>query len=315
MKRSRCGFTLIELLVVIAIIGVLIAMLLPAIQKVRDAAARAQCQNNLKQIGLATLNCSDTNFQQLPPALGFYSVQSGVGPYNTNTWILPFMEQQNTFSMVPTYMSISDQNTAYPPLKVFMCPADMTNINLPYGPPPGSKTGSAMGLTSYALVFAGGCTVNTTGSPPTIPTATASGPIVNCYGLWPLGGGSTYPASISDGTSNTIFWAELLGYCPYWPRYWSINTVSLATGDYTYVGFQEGFPGPPQQNPPNAYFYPGLDPSICHQYDYNAMSAHTAVVQVGMGDGSVRALTQGMSHYTYNLALIPNDGLVLGSDW
>src|SRR6187399_46168 len=97
--RSR-GFTLIELLVVIAIIAILIALLVPAVQKVRESAARTQCQNNLKQLGLAASNCNDT-FKKLPPAYGYYpgngpAQQSGFG--GAMFFLLQFIEQGTLYS-------------------------------------------------------------------------------------------------------------------------------------------------------------------------------------------------------------------------
>src|SRR5262245_29551500 len=95
----RRAFTLIELLVVIAIIGVLIALLLPAIQKVREAANKTTCQNNLKQIGLAAHNFEST-FSYLPPQFGTVSVGGLVGTNDASpqALILPFVEQANKYN-------------------------------------------------------------------------------------------------------------------------------------------------------------------------------------------------------------------------
>src|SRR5215210_7456958 len=97
----RRGFTLIELLVVIAIIAILIGLLLPAVQKVREAAARISCANNMKQLGLATINCADQNSGILPTGMGTYPNVDGDrnrGGYGSTFFhILPYIEQDNLY--------------------------------------------------------------------------------------------------------------------------------------------------------------------------------------------------------------------------
>src|SRR5262249_12597294 len=116
--RPVRAFTLVELLVVIAIIGILIGLLLPAVQKIREAAARIQCQNNLKQIVLATQNCADTHEGVLPPGVGLYPNRVGVdrnGEGGFFMHILPYIEQDNLYNSLlaltsPTLPNGDDRN-------------------------------------------------------------------------------------------------------------------------------------------------------------------------------------------------------------
>jgi prepilin-type N-terminal cleavage/methylation domain-containing protein len=142
-SQIQTGFTLIELLVVIAIIAVLIGLLLPAIQKVREAAMRTQCQNNLKQIGLAAMNYESGNGKLPPgylgPLLKENETQTGSNPAGVQ-WVsllallLPYLEQNNVFAGIQVKLDLNnlDQNwwrnastwtVAHTRINTFLCPS------------------------------------------------------------------------------------------------------------------------------------------------------------------------------------------------
>lgn len=157
--RKCCGFTLVELLVVIAIIGVLIGLILPAVQKVREAASRIQCASNIKQIGLAAQNYHDTN-GCFPPAVVMPYAKANVDPLtggaenpfgpNWAIFLLPFIEleslfqQANPFSYPGTndLTNLASYNLSYrvvrgQTIKLFLCPSD-SGSDMPFTSPIGS---------------------------------------------------------------------------------------------------------------------------------------------------------------------------------
>ncbi len=304
----RPAFTLIELLVVIAIIGILIALLLPAVQKVREAANRTKCANNLKQMSLAIQNCADTYGGQLPPICGFYpgnyAVWSGSNMRGQpHAFILPFIEQENYYKgMLALVQSDQDpdavfhysRNVAKLDIKTFICPSDST-FSADVLPLDAS-------YAANALVFGMSAT--------TISGSSATFNINAEYA-----GGARFPSSLPDGTSNTILWIEKLGACgqsnPQKGYSQNGTTWANTTLNEPHLGAVAAFEG---YTPPTAYFQVGASQDTCLAYQ-NASTGHTGVILAGLGDGSVKMLSQGMSQMTYSLALNPSDGLPMPSDW
>jgi prepilin-type N-terminal cleavage/methylation domain-containing protein/prepilin-type processing-associated H-X9-DG protein len=209
-RSLRRGFTLIELLVVIAIIAVLIALLLPAVQAAREAARRAQCVNNLKQMGLAIANYESSN--NVYPMGGVIGVQTGVafvGPncqsltrgilFSFNDYILANLEQGNTYASINFQLTwqVADQDTAFDTkIATFICPSDSTSMEAP--------TGDVQFVqTSYAPCRGYNENINWTYT--TAANATNASRCGAVDGDGVFGSGISYSvASITDGTSNTI---------------------------------------------------------------------------------------------------------------
>jgi len=274
-RSKRSGFTLIELLVVIAIIAILIGLLLPAVQKVREAAARMQCSNNLKQLGLAAHNYAGVN-EKFPPGL------NSVNWISCLTHLLPFVEQDNVYKLIPSteldvktsttpwWGSISRGTTApmitaaRTKVKTFLCPSDS---------PDNPATGTFIGLTISGSTLTG--TYNAVGG-----NATDAGRAnyVGCAGqfgpLYPYAGvyssdSKTRFGDITDGTSNTFMFGETLG------------GAETGTRDFSLAWMGAG----------SLPVYFGL-PSPAAWYQFG--SKHTGVVLFAYGDGSIRNIRKGI---------------------
>ena len=329
MSNRRFAFTLIELLVVIAIIAILIGLLLPAVQKVREAAARAKCQNNFKQIGLALHNYESVA-QKYPPA-GIYPVGATAGDvYSIQARLLPFLEQGNLYALIDLNATPATQfNVIGQRIAVYICPSEVNDKPRDQG----------AGKITYPLNYAAN------------------------FGTWfiwsPAGGQggdgalpvnrSTRPADFTDGMSNTISFAEVKAYQPY-VRNTSTPTTSNApfpadtaavatlasTGSYRgEVGHTEwtdspchqtgfSFVFPPNTKVPFATGGTAVDIDVLTQVEgshaskpsYAAITSRSyhsgGVVNALLMDGSVRTITSGIAPSTWRALGTRDGGEVVG---
>jgi len=292
--RKLRGFTLIELLVVIAIIAILIGLLLPAVQKVREAAARMQCSNNLKQFGVAIHNYASANQDKVPG--GVQGGCSGSPTYPGSPFfftLLPFIEQGNFYSAVAqsgaSWGNAGGVNGQTTPVKTLQCPSDASHNN-------GIGPNTGWTVTSYSRNYY----MFDTGG-----------------GYQPSAGGHYFTlskytvANIPDGTSNTIGIVERYAYLATygWSSLWTHHGQ-----DRFHWGYAQWAPvyGPwGLYLPQIGYKYSG-NPAA-HPYYPNG--GHSTTNQVLLMDGSVRGVTSGVSQATWNAAAQPDDGVVLGANW
>jgi len=351
---TRRGFTLIELLVVIAIIAILIGLLLPAVQKVREAAARSKCQNNLKQMSLALHNAHDTH-GRLPPMAGTFG-GAYYGPFFFH--LMPFIEQDNTWKSA-TYLDPNGAVNGNPPnagsvvnigviwpcwdsvvkgnntwlrqarIPTYQCPSDATlNTNVATDWLPGD---ASYGANFNAFGKSSGATATTT-------------VVADWDGI------AKIPATFSDGTSNTVVLAEKVAYCPGTLRnsgqlFAGINGSQSAGGTWWMRGVyhggaafsgatsnQDSYPGDRVSavfgggigidgtrwyTGVNSMFIPGPNGNntVSGPCDRGVASGfHTGGINIGMGDGSVRFVAQSIAPLQWWAALTPSGGETLTLD-
>jgi prepilin-type N-terminal cleavage/methylation domain-containing protein len=338
LRQRRRAFTLIELLVVIAIIAVLVGLLVPAVQKVREAASRMSCSNNQKQIALACVNYAGANKNKLPPltvlppSLG----GGGNGPQgitsggNVFYFLLPYLEGDNIYNLHADY-------------------------NAYYEPPPTGKDAQAPGPVVAQMFRPYQCPSDPSGSDSPITISGQSSSALN--GSWGVGnyaananvfandrnlttGGTLdptsqvkYPAAFTRGTSNTVLFGEKYATCN--------NLYNINTNTYTPNGGGSawGFPAVITQNSPTTTYAPTFvvppvynpangkgfmfattpQPNAC---GWNlATTPHQGGMVVALGDGSVRTVSSGLNPQTWYTAcrmtaIDPTGGTdILDSSW
>jgi len=316
----RLAFTLIELLVVIAIIAVLIGLLLPAVQKVREAAARTKCQSNMRQMAIG-MHAHHDNKGSLPPAKGWVGIAGPGTPWGGALYhLLPFIEEVGTYELAaqnPTwnngsyYAGLGTPSPRQQPVKLYQCPSDPTLA------PSGIVINTDWGSSSYglnALVFGR-------------PALDVAGTFSANHDLnW--ANFAKLPGSIPDGTSKTIMFSDKYASCTgralgsnqdfgnFWGR-WDNDPYMPVIGMWRIVGFPSynfasnnstgtvnaAADGLPQFNPQMP-----CDPT-------RPSSGHSSAIVVCMCDGSVKTVSRNVSANSWWAAMTPNGKDAIGGDF